>query len=75
MNDYKKKLRHLSATILHWGEENKIRTTRRGNTYSVPDNFKKDLKFVTKLDLQLNKDYLLTKKEMRMCNKLYEYYR
>ena len=74
-----KKIRHLSATMLHWAEENKIRTKRNGN-YEIPQrngvDWKSDFKFVTKLDSMLadGLDVKLKKKEMEMCNQLYKYY-
>jgi len=79
MTDFHKKLKHLSATMLHWAEENKIRTKRNGN-YEIPQrngiDWKFDFKFVTKLDSMLadGLDVKLKKKEMEMCNQLYKYY-
>jgi hypothetical protein len=73
-----KKLKHLSATMLHWAEENKIQTKRNGN-YEIPqrNRWKNDFTFVTKLDFMLadGLDDKLKKKEMEMCNELYSYYR
>ena len=65
--------------MIHWAEENKIRTKRNGN-YEIPSRsnveWKDDFKFVTKLDSMLadGLDVKLKKKEMKMCNKLYKYY-
>ena len=79
MKEFHKKLKHLSATMLHWAEENKIRTKRNGN-YEIPQrngvDWKEDFKFVTKLDSMLadGLDNKLKKKEMEMCNELYKYY-
>ena len=79
MTEFHKKLRHLSATMLHWAEENKIRTKRNGN-YEIPQRngveWKDDFKFVQKLDSMLadGLDDKLKKKEMEMCNELYSYY-
>ena len=79
MKEFHKKLKHLSATMLHWAEENKIRTKRNGN-YEIPQrngvDWKSDFKFVTKLDSMLadGLDVKLKKKEMEMCNQLYKYY-
>ena len=79
MTEFHKKLRHLSTTMLHWAEENKIRTKRNGN-YEIPQrngvDWKSDFKFVTKLDSMLadGLDVKLKKKEMEMCNQLYKYY-
>ena len=66
--------------MLHWAEENKIRTKRNGN-YEIPQrngiDWKFDFKFVTKLDSMLadGLDNKLKKKEMEMCNELYEFYK
>ena len=79
MTEFHKKLKHLSATMIHWAEENKIRTKRNGN-YEIPQrngvDWKDDFKFVTKLDRMLadGLDDKLKKKEMEMCNQLYKYY-
>ena len=79
MTEFHKKLRHLSTTMLHWAEENKIRTKRNGD-YEIPQrngvDWKDDFKFVTKLDSMLadGLDDKLKKKEMEMCNELYSYY-
>ena len=79
MTEFHKKLKHLSTTMLHWAEENKIRTKRNGN-YEIPQrngiDWKFDFKFVTKLDSMLadGLDDKLKKKEMEMCNELYSYY-
>ena len=79
MTELHKKLRHLSTTMIHWAEENKIRTKRNGD-YEIPQrngvDWKEDFKFVTKLDSMLadGLDVKLKKKEMEMCNQLYKYY-
>jgi hypothetical protein len=79
MTEFHKKLKHLSTTMLHWAEENKIRTKRNGD-YEIPQrngvDWKSDFKFVTKLDSMLadGLDVKLKKKEMEMCNQLYKYY-
>ena len=79
LTNFHKKLRHLSTTMIHWAEENKIRTKRNGN-YEIPQrngiDWKFDFKFVTKLDRMLTDglDDKLKKKEMEMCNELYSYY-
>ncbi len=66
MTDTQHKLKHLRATMLHWGEENK----------PLPDEWKKDFKWATKVDGRLSDGTYkhLTKLEMEMCNKLYKYY-
>ena len=64
--------------MIHWAEENKIRT-KNGN-FEIPlrsnVEWKDDFKFVTKLDSMLadSLDVKLKKKEMKMCNELYKYY-
>jgi len=79
LTEFHKKLKHLSATMIHWAEENKIRTKRNGD-YEIPQrngvDWKDDFKFVTKLDSMLadGLDVKLKKKEMKMCNELYKYY-
>ena len=79
MTEFHKKLKHLSTTMLHWAEDNKIRTKRNGD-YEIPQrngvDWKSDFKFVTKLDSMLadGLDVKLKKKEMEMCNQLYKYY-
>ena len=83
LKEFQKKLRHLSATMLHWAEENK--TQRKvvdgiAGNYEIPSrsnvDWKEDFKFVTKLDSMLAEglDVKLKKKEMKMCNQLYKYY-
>ena len=66
MTESQKKLKHLRATMIHWGEENK----------PLPDVWKKDFKWATKVDGRLSDGTYkhLTKLEMEMCNKLYKYY-
>ena len=70
----KKKVIHVTTEL-----KNKIRTKRNGN-YEIPSRsnveWKKDFKFVTKLDSMLadGLDVKLKKKEMEMCNQLYKYY-
>ena len=81
MTKFHKKIRHLSATMIQWAEENKYypRTKRKGD-YEIPQrngvDWKEDFKFVTKIDNMLadGLDDKLKKKEMKMCNKLYRYY-
>ena len=66
--------------MLHWAEENKIRT-KNGN-FEIPlrsnVEWKEDFKFVQKLDSMLADDetgvITLRKNEMKMCNELYKYY-
>ncbi len=65
--------------MIQWAEENKVRTKRNGD-YEIPQrngvDWKEDFKFVTKLDSMLadGLDDKLKKKEMEMCNQLYNYY-
>ena len=78
MTEFHKKLRHLSTTMLHWAEENKI--PAKFQDYIILQrngvDWKEDFKFVTKLDSMLadGLDVKLKKKEMEMCNQLYKYY-
>tara|TARA_B100000287_G_scaffold24489_1_gene23760 strand:- start:940 stop:1140 length:201 start_codon:yes stop_codon:yes gene_type:complete len=56
-----------------------IKSELRGNgDYEIPQrngvDWKKDLKFVSKLDFMLGDGKTLTKKELQMCNQLYEFY-
>ncbi len=79
LTEFHKKLKHLSATMIQWAEENKIRTKRNGD-YEIPQrngvDWKEDFQFVQKLDSMLadGLDDKLKKKEMKMCNELYKYY-
>tara|TARA_Y100001951_G_C11277233_1_gene262745 strand:- start:570 stop:845 length:276 start_codon:yes stop_codon:yes gene_type:complete len=79
MTKLQKKLKHLSATMIHWAEDNKIRTKRNGD-YEIPQrngvDWKSDFKFVTKLDSMLadSLDVKLKKNEMKICNELYKFY-
>ena len=63
--------------MIVWAEDNKIRTERNGD-YEIPQrngvDWKKDLKFVSKLDFMLGDGKTLTKKDLQMCNQLYEFY-
>jgi len=81
MTEFHKKLRHLSATMLHWAEENKIqRKVVEGiaGDYEIPQrngvDWKEDFKFVTKLDSMVARGGSLFISTMKMCNKLYRYY-
>ena len=59
LTEFHKKLKHLSATMIQWAEENKIRTKRNGD-YEIPQrngvDWQHDFKFVTKLDSLLADD-------------------
>ncbi len=65
--------------MIHWAEDNKIRTERNGD-YEIPQrngvDWKNDFKFVTKIDSMLadGLDDKLKKNEMKMCNELYKFY-
>ena len=65
--------------MIHWAEDNKIRTERNGD-YEIPQrnrvDWKEDFKFVTKIDSMLadGLDDKLKKNEMKMCNELYKFY-
>ena len=85
MTEFHKKIRHLSATMLHWAEENKIqRKVVEGiaGDYEIPQrngvDWQHDFKFVEKLDRMLADDETgvisLRKNEMKLCNELYKYY-
>ena len=64
--------------MLHWAEENKI--PAKFQDYIILQRngveWKDDFKFVEKLDSMLadGLDNKLKKKEMEMCNQLYNYY-
>tara|TARA_B100000902_G_C26786627_1_gene657730 strand:+ start:46 stop:312 length:267 start_codon:yes stop_codon:yes gene_type:complete len=71
-----KQLRHLNTTLLHWAEENKIKSRKSGQTWELPPQFRKDFKFVTRCDLKVAHDKdKLTREEMKQCNKIYRFYR
>jgi hypothetical protein len=81
MTNYQKKIKHLRATMIHWGEENKIRTRKSGQNHELPERWADDFKWATKLEYRLSEgDYLfgsdgkLTRNEMKMCNELYKFY-
>ena len=65
--------------MIHWAEDNKIRTERNGD-YEIPQrngvDWQNDFKFVTKIDSMLadGLDDKLKKNEMKMCNELYKFY-
>ena len=61
MTTYQKKIKHLRATMIHWGEENKIRIPKRhffakgrDNKYKLPKRWTKDFRWATKLDYRLS---------------------
>ena len=76
MTEFHKKLRHLSTTMLHWAEENKI--PAKFQDYIILQrngvDWKEDFKFVTKLDSMVARGGSLFISTMKMCNKLYRYY-
>ena len=76
-NELHKKIKHLSHTMIHWAEENKIRNKRNGD-YEIPQrngfDWKNDFKFVTKLDSLLSDGVYLKPNELKMCNELYKFY-
>ena len=88
MTDIHKKIKHLNHTMIVWAEDNKYPTNpgNPGTDYVIPprmsssgwgefiSEWKDDLKFVTKLDRMLSDGETLTKKELQMCNELYEFY-
>ena len=91
MTDIHKKIKHLNHTMIVWAENSKYPTNPkdpdRGWTIpprkfynelqggEVTAEWKDDLKFVTKLDRMLSDGKKLTKKELKYCNMLYEYYK
>ena len=67
--------------MIVWAEDNKYKG--QYDDYIIPprvdvngetNEWKNDFKFVTKLDGLLSDGLHLTKKELQMCNKLYEFY-
>ena len=85
MTEIHKKIKHLNHTIIVWAEDNKYPTNpgNPGTDYVIPprkenkifiSEWKDDLKFVTKLDRLLSDDRTLTRKELQMCNQIYEFY-
>ena len=72
--------------MIVWAEDNKYPTNpgNPGTDYIIPprrdandmviSEWKDDLKFVSKLDFMLGDGKTLTKKELQMCNELYEFY-
>ena len=69
--------------MIVWAEDKKYKRSRNGD-YIIPprkdvndmviSEWKDDLKFVTKLDSLLSDSKSLTKKELKYCNMLYEFY-
>ena len=72
--------------MIVWAENNKYKRHRNDDYIIPPRKFynelqgdvtiewKDDLKFVTKLDRLLSDGKFLTKKELKYCNSLYEFY-
>ena len=90
MTDIHKKIKHLNHTMIVWAENNKYETNPRnpGTDWTIPPRifynelrgdviveWKDDLTFVTKLDRLLSDGKSLTKKELQMCNELYNFYK
>ena len=82
LTEIHKKIKHLNHTLIVWAEDNKYKNNRGGD-YIIPprvendvvmSEWKDDLKFVSKLDFMLGDGKTLTKKELQMCNELYEFY-
>ena len=62
--------------MMQWAEENKLRSRRSGQLYELPEQFRKDFRFVTKCDGKVSRDdKKLTREEMKECNKIYKFYR
>ena len=76
MTTCQKKIKHLRATMIHWGEENKIRTRKSGQNHELPERWAEDFKWATKLEYRLSDGTYekLTRNEMKMCNELYTFY-
>tara|TARA_Y100000401_G_scaffold73194_1_gene59201 strand:- start:115 stop:402 length:288 start_codon:yes stop_codon:yes gene_type:complete len=87
LTEVHKKIKHLNHTMIVWAENNKYKR-HRNDDYIIPprkfynelrggevfNEWKDDLKFVTKLDRLLSDGKSLTKKELKYCNMLYEFY-
>ena len=89
MTDIHKKIKHLNHTMIVWAENSKYPTNPKDpdRGWTIPPRkfynelqgdvtieWKDDLKFVTKLDRLLSDGKSLTKKELKYCNMLYEFY-
>jgi len=86
LTEVHKKIKHLNHTMIVWAEDNKYKGHRNDDFTIPPRTFynelrgdvivewKDDLKFVTKLDRLLSDGKSLTKKELKYCNSLYEFY-
>ena len=73
--------------MIVWAEDKKYKVGHNDDYFIPPRKFynelqgdvtiewKDDLKFVTKLDRLLSDGKSLTKKELKYCNMLYEFYR
>ena len=61
--------------MMQWAEENKLKSRRSGQLYELPEQFKKDFRYVTVCDGKVSADINLTRGEMKECNKIYKFYR
>ncbi len=68
-------LRHLNITMMQWAEENKLKSRRSGQLYELPEQFKRDFRYVRVCDSKVTADIKLNGKEMKECNKIYKFYR
>jgi len=68
-------LRHLNITMLQWAEENKLKSRRSGQLYELPEQYKRDFRYVRVCDSKVSADIKLNRKEMKECNKIYKFYR
>jgi hypothetical protein len=84
MNNQRERLKTLSAVMLRWAEDNKMRrevVEGIAGDYVIPQrngiDWREAFKYITGLDIKLDMKYAtaLTKEEMYKCNKYYKEYR
>jgi len=61
--------------MMQWAEENKLKSRRSGQLYELPEQFKRDFRYVRVCDSKVSADIKLNAKEMKECNKIYKFYR
>ena len=61
--------------MLQWAEENKLKSRRSGQLYELPEQYKRDFRYVRVCDSKVSADIKLNRKEMKECNKIYKFYR
>jgi len=78
MEEFQKKIKHLTHTMIVWAENNKIKKAA-DHDYSIPSRngveWKDDFEYVTKLDSMMSDGVYINKDEMKTCNMLYRYYK